>query len=53
MDLHQYEAFYIVARERSFSRAADILHVSQSAISTRIANLESELGVNLFLRNGK
>lgn len=53
MDFHQYEAFYIVARERSFSRAAEILHVSQSAISTRINNLESKLGVNLFLRNGR
>jgi DNA-binding transcriptional LysR family regulator len=53
MDFHQLEAFYTIAREKSFSRAAEVLHLSQSAISTRMTNLESQIGVNLFTRNGR
>ncbi len=53
MDFHQLEAFYVIAREKSFSRAAELLHLSQSAISTRISNLESQLNVSLFIRNGR
>lgn len=53
MDLHQLEAFAIVAKEKSFSRAAEILHLTQPAISSRIANLESEIQVDLFYRDGR
>ncbi|HEX4878248.1 MAG TPA: LysR substrate-binding domain-containing protein [Limnobacter sp.] len=46
-------AFEAVARLRSFSKAAEDLSVTQSAISHRIGQLESHLGVNLFLRLGQ
>jgi LysR family transcriptional repressor of citA len=53
MDLHQLEAFYTVAKEKSFSRAAEVLHLTQSAISTRITNLEAQLEADLFIRHGR
>lgn len=43
-------AFVKVAQNRSFSRAARTLHVTPSAVSHRIAELESQLGVALFVR---
>jgi len=46
----QLEAFYAVARAKSFTIAAENLHVSQSALSQRILNLEQELETTLFLR---
>lgn len=53
MDLEALRSFYHVARERSFSRAAKILHVSQPAMSVRIKTLETELGERLFDRARK
>ena len=50
MDLESLRSFYHVARERSFSRAAKVLHVSQPAMSVRIKTLETELGDRLFDR---
>lgn len=47
----QLEAFYEVARVRHFTRAAENLHVTQSALSQRILNLESGLGVTLLVRD--
>jgi LysR family transcriptional regulator, glycine cleavage system transcriptional activator len=46
-------AFESSARLLNFSRAADNLHTSQSAISRHIAELENKLGVKLFLRQNK
>ncbi|MUL68235.1 LysR family transcriptional regulator [Mycobacterium sp. CBMA 234] len=51
MELRQVEHFVAVAVERSFTRAARRVHVVQSAISTSIAKLERELGVQLFDRS--
>jgi DNA-binding transcriptional LysR family regulator len=42
--------FVAVAQERSFSRAAQRLHVAQSAVSATVRNLEREWGVTLFDR---
>lgn len=50
MDLRQLETFIAVAEESGFSRAADRLHVVQSAVSATIRNLEREWGVTLFHR---
>ena len=52
MDNAQIKAFVAVADGQSFSRAADQLHLTQPAISKRIANLETELGLRLFDRVG-
>jgi DNA-binding transcriptional LysR family regulator len=46
----QLDAFLTAAQKRSFSLAAKELHVTQSALTQRIANLESELGMRLFIR---
>ena len=46
----QLDAFVAVAKVQSFSGAAKALNITQSALSQRILNLESELGSTLFLR---
>jgi len=46
----QLEAFVAVAKYKSFSQAAQHLHVTQSALSQRILNLEEEIEANLFVR---
>jgi len=46
----QLRAFAAVARNGSFTRAADALHTTQSALSSRIAHLESSFGARLFDR---
>jgi DNA-binding transcriptional LysR family regulator len=51
VEIRQLEYFAAVADELSFSRGAARVHVVQSAISTAIAKLERELGVELFDRS--
>ena len=53
MDLPQLEMFLAVARQRSFTRAGEKLHVSQSAVSRQVGLLERELGGKLFHREGR
>lgn len=53
MDLGQLEVFLSVAREGRFSRAAQKLHRTQSAISQSIRKLEEELGEPLFDRSSR
>lgn len=50
MTFDQIRTFLWVARLGGFRKAAERLHLSQPAVSTRIANLESELRVPLFER---
>ena len=49
-DLNDIVAFLAVARERSFTRAAAQLGVSQSALSQTIRGLETRLGLRLLTR---
>ncbi len=42
--------FLIVAREENILRAAEILHISQPALSRQLMQLEEELGAKLFIR---
>ena len=53
MDYRHLKYFMEVAQQKSFSKAARSLHISQSAISRMIKSLEDEMGVTLFLRNAK
>lgn len=50
LDLKQLEALRAIAETKSFHAAAARLHVTQSAISHQIKNLEMELGVSLVIR---
>lgn len=53
MDINQLEVLVTVARERSFSRAAEVLGRTQPAISQAIRRLELEVGEKLFDRSSK
>ena len=53
MDTQNLRAFLLVAESRSFSQAAKRLHLTQPAVSKRIAQLEAQLNVSLFDRIGR
>ncbi|BCS90272.1 selenium metabolism-associated LysR family transcriptional regulator [Pseudodesulfovibrio sediminis] len=53
MDLRKLEAFCKVYELQSFSKAGDMMFLSQPTISSHVANLEEELGVKLFDRLGR
>src|SRR5206468_2729092 len=53
MDLAQLEVFLMVAREGRFSRAAEKLYRTQSAVSQSIRKLEEEVGEALFDRSSR
>lgn len=46
-------SFTIVAKELSFSRAAEVLHITPSAVSHQMKQLENQLGVSLFHRKAQ
>ena len=51
MNFSSMDYFITVARERSFSRAAERLHITQQTLSAHIAGLEKELGTKLLVRS--
>jgi DNA-binding transcriptional LysR family regulator len=53
MELRHLRYFHAVAEQGSFSKAARSLYISQSAISEQVADLEREIGVKLFDRDGR
>jgi len=53
MDTQNLKAFLLVAETGSFSLAAEKLHLTQPAVSKRIALLEEQLGTGLFDRIGR
>jgi LysR family hydrogen peroxide-inducible transcriptional activator len=53
VELHQLRYVIAVAREGSFTRAADSLFLAQPSLSVQVRKLEQELGANLFQRNGR
>jgi DNA-binding transcriptional LysR family regulator len=50
MEIRQLRYFEAVVRHRHFTRAADELHVAQSALSHQVRRLEQELGIELLRR---
>lgn len=53
IDLNLYKTFYIVAKCKNISHAADELYISQPAVSKSIKSLETLLNIKLFTRNSK
>lgn len=51
--LRQLEIFLAIARYQNISRAAETLHMSQSAASAALQNLEQSYNIKLFNRTGK
>ena len=52
MNYTQIRSFNAVTKHRSFTKAAKILSVSQSAISEQVKSVESRFKIKLFIRNG-
>jgi len=52
-NLAALRAFEAAARHENFSRAADEVNLTHGAISHQIRSLEEDLGIKLFIRNGK
>jgi len=52
-DVHQLKVFLAVADNLSFTRAAEVLFLTQSAVSHQISKLERQLGCALFVREGR
>jgi LysR family transcriptional regulator, hydrogen peroxide-inducible genes activator len=50
VELRQLRYVLMVAEERSFSKAADKVHIAQPSLSQQVIKLEKELGVQLFER---
>lgn len=53
MNTIQLECFLAVAEHLNFSRASEVLRITQPAVSHQIQSLEEELGVKLFKRTSK
>ncbi|WP_430603712.1 hypothetical protein IGJ02_001284 [Enterococcus sp. DIV0724b] len=52
MELTHLNYFLALCEQKQFTRASDILGISQAALSKQIRNLEDEIGTSLFYRNG-
>jgi LysR family transcriptional regulator, hydrogen peroxide-inducible genes activator len=53
IERNEVRVFAAVVEEGGFSRAAERLHISQSAVSQAMANLEHKLDTQLLLRKGR
>ena len=53
MDIRQLRYFIAIVEARSFSRAAEQLHVAQPALSQHVLAMEAELGVALLYRGAR
>lgn len=53
MELRILRYFLTVAKEQSFTKAAEQLHITQPTLSRQLTAFEEELGIKLFLRKGK
>lgn len=52
MNIKDYEYVYEIARQKSVSKAAEKLYITQSALTKYLQRLENELSTPLFFRSG-
>ncbi|MFP7171226.1 LysR family transcriptional regulator [Terribacillus halophilus] len=53
MDIRQLRYFQTIIEEKQITKAAQVLHLAQPALSLQLKQLEEELGVTLIIREGK
>ncbi|RGW75126.1 LysR family transcriptional regulator [Holdemanella biformis] len=53
MELRLLRYFLTIAKEQSFTKAAEQLHITQPTLSRQMVAFEEDLGITLFIRNGK
>jgi DNA-binding transcriptional LysR family regulator len=53
LDLDQLKTFVAIAESGSFTRAADLVHKTQSAVSMQMRRLEERIGKPIFIREGR
>lgn len=53
MEINRLKSFLTILREGNLTRAAERLHLSQSALSSQLRQLEEELGLSLFRRTAR
>jgi DNA-binding transcriptional LysR family regulator len=53
LDLDQLRTFVAIAESGSFTRAADVVHKTQSAVSMQMRRLEERIGKPIFVRDGR
>ncbi len=49
-DIYELHLFHLVAKHRSFTKAAEIAGLTQSAVTRQVQGMEASLGVDLFNR---
>jgi len=53
VNLNQLRSFFLVAREKSVTKAAELLFITQPAVTMQIKSLEQDLAIRLFNKYGK
>ena len=53
MEIRVLRYFLTVAKEQSFTKAAEQLNITQPTLSRQLAALEEEIGTDLFVRGGR
>lgn len=53
LNYHHLYYFWRVAKQGNLTKTAEALHISQSALSAQIRQLEATMGVELFVREGR
>ena len=53
MNLNQLRTFFLVAKEKGGTKAAEALYVTQPAVTMQIKSLEQDLEIKLFMKHGK
>lgn len=53
MEIRVLRYFLTVVREENITRAAEVLHITQPTLSRQLAQLETQMGVKLFLRGAR